>query len=116
MISEDVNSLDFHLKRHLNIVGLNAEEVPNFRLNKFVHSRVVETNMFENVELNSESVVGYLQQEVTGNANTLTAAKIQKYKFFLEDVDNVSSMLRLNILSHEIYSFLFCFLFSTLDH
>jgi hypothetical protein len=87
MISEDLNSLDFHLKRHLNILGLKKREEEE------------ETNRTRNmsevynvVDSNSASVMTYLQQEL-GGTNSLSSSKVQKYKHFLDEADQVSFLI-----------------------
>jgi len=84
MINEDLNALDFHLKRHFNILGLNKredEEEENMTSNSSEALNVVNSN--------TASVMTYLQQEVTVTGS-LTPSKIQKYRNFLDEADQVS--------------------------
>lgn len=85
MISEDLNSLDFHLKRHLNILGLKKRE--DEQETKNMTSNMSE--VYNVVNSNSASVMTYLQQEV-GATNSLSSSKVQKYKHFLDEADQVS--------------------------
>jgi hypothetical protein len=89
MISEDFNSLDFHLKRHLNILGINKRGVEREEVDEETMTNNNNYNESLNaVKLTPVSVMVHLQQEVN-TTGSLTPSKIQKYKHFLDDTDQV---------------------------
>ena len=89
MISEDFNSLDFHLKRHLNILGINKRGVEREEVDEETMTNNNTYNESLNaVKLTPVSVMVHLQQEVNTTCS-LTPSKIQKYKHFLDDTDQV---------------------------
>jgi hypothetical protein len=91
MISEDFNSLDFHLKRHLNILGINKRGVERGGGEEDEETMTNNNNYNESlnaVKLTPVSAMVHLQQEVN-TTGSLTSSKIQKYKHFLDDTDQV---------------------------
>ena len=92
MINEDSKAVDYHLKLHLNVLGLPVENVRSRSIISKIGSFEENSNVILNSNLMSPtdtvSIMSILQQEINSTAS-LTPMKIQKYKLFLDDADKV---------------------------